>query len=1359
MELLAQALNFIMEPCYQLTGNWWLTILLFTVIIKIILLPLSLWCQKNSIVMVQLMPDLNRVKIKFYGDREAIGDKQSEIYKKHHYHPMLSLVPLAIQILILFGLVDVIHGITDFGAPGTELLGMVPFTDGGISWLMPLFAGISAIIMGFAQNRINPLQKEQGRAEKNATNGLSIGLSFVLGIFVATGMGFYWVCSNIMSIAIQALCNLIISPKKHIDYADLDASRAELADLEALDGNDRKWYQRNPLAKREKTDYKRFFKTINKHIVFFSESSGFYRYFQGIIEWLLAHSDVIIHYVTNDPHDQIFDLAEKQPRIRPYYIGPKRIITLMMKMDAHMVVATLEDLDAYYIKRSYVRDDIEYVFLFHHMTSTHMTPRKGAFDGYDTILCVGEHQIDELRRAEELYKTPAKNLVSYGYDLLDRTTEAYHALADKRTKKDERPTVLIGPSWQEDCILDTCIDEIIDNLRGHGYRIIVRPHPEYTKRYAPRWEALIARHADVSEDELYFERDFSSNETVFTSDILITDWSSVAHEFSFATNKPSIFIDTPMKVANPDYEEIGIVPTDISLRDEIGVAFPLNELDGLAGTVEEMLTHQEKWRNKIEGVAERTVFNRGHSAEVAGEYLLSSILDRQRGNTQGPRCEPNTQSTSPQADKKAPSSAARKAVKAVASHAPEALIATLIAFPFMAQPAYAYVDPSVMTYTIQALAGVAVALSAVLGVVFRKTRRKLFAMLNIDENARKEVEGDVHRVVDGNPVFEAAFAEQSAQLSSSSAHTSPQGKHSSVSAAGKAPKENIRWLARLAYSLLASVFLSFTLFVVAPFEIVASNASSIIFGLEDVGWYMVAFAAVVAIALALVLSIFRGRVFSIALLSVIAIGIGCYVQALLMNSGLPAADGATIRWSTFYPIAAISAAVWLFLLALAVIAGHRSSKRWRVIGSAIAIALITVQGVGIASIIATPPSNLDTYYQDTKVTEDGLFNLSSKDNVVVFVLDMFDTADMVQILKDHPEAAAPFTNFTFFKNISGSMMPTRYGVPFLLTGDLPQPDQTFEQWREGRYDRSNFLGDISNEGYSIGLYSDTLGLTYELPSEQKIANQTLNVHPPTKTELNISGTIKVLVKTALYRDAPWLIKPWFWYYTDEINDSMVLKSSEDESSVLYQIKDPAYYQKLKSTGLELVEDDTEGAFRFIHMLGAHYPYTMDENGNEVGEMNTSHQQQARGSLMIVDTYLDEMRRLGIYDSSTIIITSDHGYWNLTPDEIIQPSSPLTLVKPSTDASQGQQPMAISDMPVAHGDLLPTIIEAIGGDSTKYGPTVFDIHDPNRKRYFYNTTSDGKHDTGIREIEITGQVLEMPSWHKSGKIWPIAPPEN
>ena len=45
MEALATALSFIMQPCYDLTGNWWIAILLFTVIVKIILMPMALWCQ------------------------------------------------------------------------------------------------------------------------------------------------------------------------------------------------------------------------------------------------------------------------------------------------------------------------------------------------------------------------------------------------------------------------------------------------------------------------------------------------------------------------------------------------------------------------------------------------------------------------------------------------------------------------------------------------------------------------------------------------------------------------------------------------------------------------------------------------------------------------------------------------------------------------------------------------------------------------------------------------------------------------------------------------------------------------------------------------------------------------------------------------------------------------------------------------------------------------------------------------------------------------------------------------------------------------------------------------------------------
>lgn len=626
MEALADVLALIMQPCYDLTGNWWVAILLFTIIVKIILMPMALWCQKNAIVMVQLMPDLNRLKVKYFGDAETIGEKQNELYKEKHYHPMLSLVPLAVQIIILFGLVDVVHRITDNGAPGTEFLGMIPVEDGGLSWIMPILAGLSAVVMGFAQNRINPLQREQSRMEKNTTNGLSIALSFVLGIFVAAGMAFYWICSNLTSIAVQAICNVVIKPKKHIDYEDLEESRVELEGLNALAADKPKWYQRNPLAKREKEDYKRFFNIVNKHIVFYSERSGFYKYFKGAIEWLLANSDIRIHYVTNDPNDQIFELSRQQPRIFPYYIGEQKAITLMMKMDADVVVSTLEDLENYYIKRSYVRKDIEYVFMFHHMTSTHLTATKEAYDHFDTLLCVGPHQVREIRAAEKQRALPAKNLVECGYDLLDKEIVAYEGLEDSAPSK---PTVLIAPSWQEDCILDLCIDGLIKPLLGHGYRVVVRPHPEYTKRYKARWEALQARYAEVGDDELWFERDFSSNESIFRADVLVTDWSSVFCEFSFSTLKPTIFINTPMKVTNPDWQDLGLEPTDIALRSQVGKALEPDELDAFADEVAEMINHKGDWRQRIGQIRDGLIFNLGRGASVAGEFLLETVLAKQ----------------------------------------------------------------------------------------------------------------------------------------------------------------------------------------------------------------------------------------------------------------------------------------------------------------------------------------------------------------------------------------------------------------------------------------------------------------------------------------------------------------------------------------------------------------------------------------------------------------------------------------------------------------------------------------------------------------------------------------------------------
>ena len=162
-----------------------------------------------------------------------------------------------------------------------------------------------------AQNAANVIQAEQSKLNKYGMMAFSVGLSLYLGWFVPAGVALYWIASNLFAILQQYLLNWAINPKDYVDYEELEASKQELEELQSIGGK-KKLFEKNPYAKREKKDFKRFFSVVNKHLVFYSESSGFYKYYQGIIEWLLAHTNLTIHYITSDPEDQIFALAEKR---------------------------------------------------------------------------------------------------------------------------------------------------------------------------------------------------------------------------------------------------------------------------------------------------------------------------------------------------------------------------------------------------------------------------------------------------------------------------------------------------------------------------------------------------------------------------------------------------------------------------------------------------------------------------------------------------------------------------------------------------------------------------------------------------------------------------------------------------------------------------------------------------------------------------------------------------------------------------------------------------------------------------------------------------------------------------------------
>ena len=616
-------LGWIMKLCYDIVGNYGTAIILFTLVSKIILLPISIWVQKNSIKMVKMQPEINRIKTKYFGDKDTIAEEESKIYKKYRYNPLASLVPLVAQIILLLGVVEIVKNPTlyigvenlDYNFLGFDLR-WIASENGGIAIWIPIIAGLSALALCIGQNIMNVLQAEQSKWNKYGMLVLSVGLSIYLGTFVTAGVALYWTASNLMAILQQWLLNIAINPKKSVDYKALEQSRKELKELQDISKTHKRTKEQ---IRKEKADYKKFFSIANKKLVFYSESNGFYKYYKGIIEYILENTNLTIHYITSDYNDQIFKLAKTEKHIKPYYIEEKKLITLMMKMDADVVVMTMPDINNYHIKRSYIRKNTEYIYLPHGIDSPNLTMRKGSMNNYDSVFVTGKHQREECEKTNKIYNLQNRKIVNWGYSLLDDMISGYKKSKKKPSKE---KTIMIAPSWQKDNIIDLCLSKILDSLKGENYKVIVRPHPQQVRHMKDAFEKMKEKYSGTN---IEIQTDFSKTNSVFNADLLITDWSSIGYEYAFTTEKPVISIDTPMKIMNPEYKKIKVEPFNIWARKQIGEVVKVKDVNNINSVVKKMLKDPKKYQKKISALKKDSVYNLGNSAEVGAEYIINCV--------------------------------------------------------------------------------------------------------------------------------------------------------------------------------------------------------------------------------------------------------------------------------------------------------------------------------------------------------------------------------------------------------------------------------------------------------------------------------------------------------------------------------------------------------------------------------------------------------------------------------------------------------------------------------------------------------------------------------------------------------------
>lgn len=108
-EIIGIPLGYIMWLMYQITHNYAWAIILFTLITKIILFPLSVKQQKSSAAMAAFQPKLEKLKKQYANNQQKLQEEQMKLYSEEGINPMASCLPLFIQFPILYGIFDVVY--------------------------------------------------------------------------------------------------------------------------------------------------------------------------------------------------------------------------------------------------------------------------------------------------------------------------------------------------------------------------------------------------------------------------------------------------------------------------------------------------------------------------------------------------------------------------------------------------------------------------------------------------------------------------------------------------------------------------------------------------------------------------------------------------------------------------------------------------------------------------------------------------------------------------------------------------------------------------------------------------------------------------------------------------------------------------------------------------------------------------------------------------------------------------------------------------------------------------------------------------------------------------------------------------
>ena len=229
LKWLETALKWVMELIYKVIPNWGVAIIILTILLKLILFPLSKKQQMGTLKMQELQPKLQYIQSKYKNDQQKQAMELQKLYKEANYSPTSGCLPMILQMLVLFAMFDLFnnyfefrgamfipHWIADLSLGDTvyTLKFNIPLLGNQIRILPVIYLASQLLFGKITQNGGMTSQQAPGSGMmKFMTYGMPI-MFFFMFYNAPAGLLLYWTVSNIIQMIQQVIINRLVKAKK-----------------------------------------------------------------------------------------------------------------------------------------------------------------------------------------------------------------------------------------------------------------------------------------------------------------------------------------------------------------------------------------------------------------------------------------------------------------------------------------------------------------------------------------------------------------------------------------------------------------------------------------------------------------------------------------------------------------------------------------------------------------------------------------------------------------------------------------------------------------------------------------------------------------------------------------------------------------------------------------------------------------------------------------------------------------------------------------------------------------------------------------------------------------------------------------